>query len=134
MTEDRFHNDDSSWKVFDNIEGKIGNRWWLWVRRSVLVVYFQITPGRGADMPVEYFENIKKEKVIVICDRYSVYKTLARQHYMLCEPFTTITCQRWLPGTPQLYGMNILRGIIILVIVSCLVHNFVILLQTANKL
>jgi len=79
MTEDRFHNDESSWKVFENIEGKIGNRWWLWVSRSASVVYFQITPGRGADVPVEYFQNIKKKKVIVICDRYSAYKSLSRQ-------------------------------------------------------
>ncbi|HHE73825.1 MAG TPA: transposase, partial [Desulfobacteraceae bacterium] len=30
MTEDRFHNDESGWKVFESVEGKIGNRWWLW--------------------------------------------------------------------------------------------------------
>jgi len=79
MTEDRFHNDESSWKVFETVEGKIGNRWWLWVSRSVSVVYFQIAPGRGANVPVKYFKNIQKEKVIVICDRYSAYKSLAKQ-------------------------------------------------------
>ncbi len=79
MTEDRFHNDESSWKVFESVEGKIGNRWWLWVSRSISVVYFQIAPGRGADVPVEYFKNILKQKIIVICDRYSAYKSLARQ-------------------------------------------------------
>jgi len=79
MTEDRFHNDESSWKVFENVEGKVGNRWWLWVSRSVSVVYFQIAPGRGANVPVEYFKNIHKQKIIVICDRYSAYKSLAKQ-------------------------------------------------------
>ena len=79
MTEDRFHNDESSWKVFENVEGKIGNRWWLWVSRSVSVVYFQIAQGRGANVPVEYFQNIQKQKIIVICDRDSAYKSLARQ-------------------------------------------------------
>jgi len=79
MTEDMFHNDESGWKVFESIEGKIGNRWWLWVSRSISVVYFQIAPGRGADVPVEYFKNILKQKIIVICDRYSAYKSLARQ-------------------------------------------------------
>ncbi len=79
MTEDRFHNDESSWKVFENVEGKIGNRWWLWVSRSASVVYFQIAPGRGANVPVEYFKNIQKQKIIVICDRYSAYKSLAKQ-------------------------------------------------------
>jgi len=79
MTENRFHNDESSWKVFEHVEGKIGNKWWLWVSRSESVVFFQITPGRGADVPVEYFENIQQEKIIVICDRYSVYKALAKR-------------------------------------------------------
>jgi len=79
MTEDRFHNDESGWKVFESVEGKIGNRWWLWVSRSASVVYFQIAPGRGADVPVEHFKNIESQKIIVICDRYSAYKSLARQ-------------------------------------------------------
>lgn len=80
MTEDRFHNDESGWKVFESIEEKIGNRWWLWVSRSISVVYFQIAPGRGADVPMGYFKNIQQQKnIIVICDRYSAYKSLARQ-------------------------------------------------------
>ena len=79
MTEDRFHNDESGWKVFESVEGKIGNRWWLWVSRSASVVFFQIAPGRGADVPVEHFKNIESQKIIVICDRYSAYKSLARQ-------------------------------------------------------
>ena len=79
MTEDRFHNDESGWKVFENIEGKIGNRWWLWLSRSASVVYFQIAPGRGADVPVEHFKNIVREKIIVVCDRYSAYKSLSKQ-------------------------------------------------------
>jgi hypothetical protein len=79
MTENRFHNDESSWKVFEQVEGKIGNKCWLWVSRSESVVFFQITPGRGADVPVEYFGNTQQEKIIVICDRFSAYKSLAKQ-------------------------------------------------------
>jgi transposase len=79
MTEDRFHNDESTWKVFEEVDGKIGNRWWLWVSRSASVIYFQIAPGRGADVPVAYFKNIQKQEIIVVCDRYSAYKSLAKQ-------------------------------------------------------
>ncbi len=79
MTEDRFHNDESGWKVFESIEGKSNNRWWLWVSRSASVVYFLIAPGRGADVPVEHFKNIAGKKIIVVCDRYSAYKSLAKQ-------------------------------------------------------
>ena len=79
MTEDRFHNDESSWKVFESVEGKVGNRWWLWVSRSASVVFFKIAPGRGANVVVEHFNNTRQQKIIVICDRYSAYKSLARQ-------------------------------------------------------
>ncbi len=87
MTEDRFHNDESSWKVFESVEGKIGNRWWLWVSRSISIVYFQIAPGRGADVPMEYFKNIQQQKIIVICDRFSAYKSLARQMLFITLAF-----------------------------------------------
>ncbi len=79
MTEEMFHNDESGWKVFESVEGKVGNRWWLWVSRSISVVYFQIAPGRGANVPMEYFKNIRKQNIIVVCDRFSAYKSLARQ-------------------------------------------------------
>ena len=79
MTEDRFHNDESGWKVFESIEGKSNNRWWLWLSRSQSVVYFQIAPGRGTDVPLEHFKNITHQKIIVVCDRYSAYKSLAKQ-------------------------------------------------------
>ena len=85
MTEDRFHNDESSWKVFESVDGKIGNRWWLWVSRSPSVVFFKIAPGRGANVVVEHFNNTRQQKIIVICDRYSAYKSLARQ-----LPFITL--------------------------------------------
>jgi len=82
MTEERFHSDESGWKVFESVDGKIGNRWWLWVSRSASVVYFQIAPGRGADIPVDHFKNIqlnRNKKIIVVCDRYSSYKSLSKQ-------------------------------------------------------
>ena len=79
MTEDRFHNDESGWKVFEGIDGKVGNRWWLWVSRSASVVFFQIAPGRGTDVPAGHFGNIEHQQIIVVCDRYSAYKSLAKQ-------------------------------------------------------
>jgi len=79
MREDRFHNDESGWKVFESVEGKVGNRWWLWLSRSSSVVFFQIAPGRGADVPVAHFKDNEHQKIIVVCDRYSAYKSLATQ-------------------------------------------------------
>ena len=79
MLENRFHNDESGWKVFESVEGKIGNRWWLWVCRSASVVFYQIAQGRGANVVVEHFKDSTQQKIIVVCDRYSAYKSLARQ-------------------------------------------------------
>jgi transposase len=34
LTEALFHNDETGWKVFEAIEGKVGYRWYLWVTQS----------------------------------------------------------------------------------------------------
>lgn len=79
MTEKRFHGDETRWEVFEEVEGKIGHRWYLWVMQSVSVVYYRMAPGRGADVPKEHFAQLRKDllKVVLVCDRYSAYKSLA---------------------------------------------------------
>lgn len=52
MGEALFHNDETSWKVFENLEGKTGYRWWLWATRSATVVIFRVSPTRGAETPI----------------------------------------------------------------------------------
>lgn len=46
LTEELFHNDETGWKVFEAIDGKVGSRWWLWVTQSPSGVYYTITPWR----------------------------------------------------------------------------------------
>ncbi|WP_222424202.1 IS66 family transposase, partial [Desulfamplus magnetovallimortis] len=53
--EDLFHNDESRWKIFEHVEGKAGNLWWLWVSRSPSVVFFEIAQSRGASVPTAHF-------------------------------------------------------------------------------
>lgn len=81
LTEDLFHNDETGWKVFEAIEGKVGYRWWLWVTQSRSVVYYTLAPSRSGDIPIEYFSGLDKhlEQVIVVCDRYKGYIRLARE-------------------------------------------------------
>jgi len=127
MTEDRFHNDESSWKVFESIDGKVGNRWWLWVSRSTSVVFFQIAPSRGTDVPLRHFENIQHQKIIVVCDRYSAYKSLAKQLVFITLAFCWAHVRRdfldagkkypdlepwalsWVEKIGELYHINNLR-------------------------
>ena len=78
MTEQLFHNDETRWEVFVEIEGKVGTRWYLWVTRSPSVVFYCIDPSRSAAVPGAHFAGLQNDKVIIVCDRYSAYKKLAR--------------------------------------------------------
>jgi len=78
MTEELFHNDETRWEVFVKIEGKVGHRWYLWVTRSASVIFYCIDPSRSAAVPHAHFAGLCNGRVIIVCDRYSAYKKLAR--------------------------------------------------------
>ena len=78
MTETLFHNDETRWEVFVDLEDKVGSRWYLWVTRSASVVFFVLDPHRSAAVPGAHFAGLQNERVIIVCDRYSAYKKLAR--------------------------------------------------------
>ncbi len=78
MEEKLFHNDESRWEVYEAVEGKVGHRWYLWVIRSPSVIYYCMDPRRSAAVPMGHFGGLESEQVIVVCDRYSAYKKLAR--------------------------------------------------------
>jgi len=78
MTESLFHNDETRWEVFVEIEGKVGTRWYLWVSQSKSVVFYCIDPSRSAAVPGAHFAGLHNGRVIIVCDRYSAYKKLAR--------------------------------------------------------
>lgn len=71
-----WHADETGWKVFERVEGKKTNRWYLWAYRSSSVLYFDLEPSRAAAVPEAHFKGLSEG--IVICDRYSAYKKLAR--------------------------------------------------------
>jgi len=76
QSENRWHADETRWMVFAETEGKIGHRWYLWVFHSQSVVHFVLDPTRSAQVPIAELSD--SEGGIVICDRYSGYKKLAR--------------------------------------------------------
>lgn len=78
MSEQLFHNDETRWEVFVEIAGKVGTRWYLWVTRSPSVVFYCIDPSRSAAVPGAHFAGLQADQVIIVCDRYSAYKKLAR--------------------------------------------------------
>jgi len=78
MSESLFHNDESRWEVYVELDGKVGHRWYLWATRSREVIHYQIASTRSAAVPLAHFAGLEQEKVIVVCDRFSSYKKLAR--------------------------------------------------------
>lgn len=90
MTEKLFHGDETRWEVFEEVEGKTGHRWYLWVMQSASVVYYRMAPGRGADVPKEHFAKLRKDllEVVLVCDRYSAYKSLAKN----CDDLVLAYC------------------------------------------
>jgi transposase len=90
MAEKLFHGDETRGEVFEEVEGKTGHRWYLWVMQSVSVVYYRMAPGRGADVPKGHFAKWRKDllQVVLVCDRYSAYKSLA----LACEELILAFC------------------------------------------
>jgi transposase len=82
MGEKLFYGDETRWNVFAEIAGKVGHRWYLWVTRSASVVFFHIAPSRGAAVPKAHFAKLHTDlvQVVLVCDRYSAYKSLAKEH------------------------------------------------------
>lgn len=80
MGEKLFHGDETRWEVFEEMPGKSGHRWYLWVTQSPSVVFYQMAPSRGAAVPKAHFAKLRKDlvEVVLVCDRYSAYKSLAK--------------------------------------------------------
>jgi len=83
-----FHGDETGWRVFEDIEGKAGHRWYLWLTRSASAVCFWMAPGRGADVLKRHMAGLDKGAfVIFVCDRYSAYPCWAKDYPMVLLAF-----------------------------------------------
>ena len=81
MSESLFHGDETRWRVFETVEGKTGRRWYLWVFLSESVHYYRVASTRATTVPREHFATLDEtiEDAILVCDRYSAYKCLAKE-------------------------------------------------------
>ncbi|MEE9148504.1 MAG: IS66 family transposase [Candidatus Tectomicrobia bacterium] len=96
MGEKLFHGDETRWEVFEEVAGKTGHRWYLWVTQSASVVFYRMAPGRGADVPKAHFAQLRKDlvDVVLVCDRYSAYKCLAKDHDALILAYCWVHVRR----------------------------------------
>ena len=71
LSDKHWHADETGWKVFEAIEGKVTNRWFLWVFKSTSTAVFVLDPSRSAKVIKEFFGH--NSKGIISCDRYCAY-------------------------------------------------------------
>jgi len=78
------HIDETSWQVFEDVEGKANHRWWLWVFVSVDTICFHIDPTRSssvleAHLGIDFSAKSLPpgRSLLVSSDFYTVYQSLA---------------------------------------------------------
>lgn len=72
-----WHADETRWEVFEELEGKVGHRWYLWVFKSKTVVCFVLDPSRSAKVPGAALQGV--DQGILSVDRFGAYRKFARQ-------------------------------------------------------
>ena len=71
---DHWHMDETRWKVFQEVEGKKGHRWWLWIVVTRDTCVYLLDPTRSGAVPKNFLgEN---PQGVISADRYSAYKPL----------------------------------------------------------
>ena len=82
MGEKLFHGDETRWQVFEEVEGKTGYRWYLWGNAISLRGVLPHGPwarSRGAQKG--HVDKLQRDlvEVVLVCDRYSAYKSFAKR-------------------------------------------------------
>ena len=72
------HADETGWRVQEFRDRGRSSRAWLWTSVSPDAVYFHIDPSRSAEVAMKLFGSTEGT-VVLVCDRLSTYKKLARE-------------------------------------------------------
>ena len=111
--------DETRWMVFEEVEGKTGYRWWLWVVITIDTVVYLLEPTRSAQVPKNHLG--KDAEGIINADRYSAYKALGaririafcwshvrRDYIRIWDGHKTLRgwADIWLKRINELFGLN----------------------------
>lgn len=69
--------DETRYLVFEASEGKANNKWWLWILLTADAIVYVVDPTRSATVPLAHFSG---RSGILVVDRYSSYKAMARKN------------------------------------------------------
>ena len=79
------HADETSWRVFEQVEGKEGHRWWLWAFITGDTVVFRMDPTRSTAVLERHFGIDRADgalaegrRLLLSTDFYTAYQSLAR--------------------------------------------------------
>lgn len=72
-----WHADETGWKVFEPIEGKKNNRWFLWIFHNTETVVHKIEKTRSSKVLLNHF-GAEHAGGILNVDRYAAYKVIAK--------------------------------------------------------
>ena len=79
---DHWHMDETRWRVFAELDGKVGHRWWLWVAVTADTCVYILDPSRSAAVPQNHLGG--KTDGILSADRYAAYKALGTIKIAFC--------------------------------------------------
>jgi transposase len=74
-TQEHWHADETSWKVFTDKQDKKTFNWWMWVFASATVVVYILDRTRSASVPEKHLGG--RSSGILNVDRYAAYKILS---------------------------------------------------------
>jgi transposase len=79
------HADETTWRVFEQVDGKDGHRWWLWVFLAEDTVVFRMDPTRSTAVLERHFGVDRRDealpegrRLVLSTDFYTAYQALAR--------------------------------------------------------
>lgn len=115
-----WHMDETRWLVFEDLEGKDGHRWWLWVSVSEDCCVFVLDPSRSAKVIKDHLGE--DAEGIINADRYSAYKSLLGEAIQIAfcwfhvrQDFVRIAdgskklrgwAEEWIDRIGEVYGQN----------------------------
>ena len=118
------HGDETGWRVQSLSEADRTSRAWLWTSVSNDAVYFHIDPSRSARVAHRLF-GAASRTLFLVCDRLSIYKTMAREldgAVILCwcwahqrrdfihgaagQSRLTRWCRKWIERIASIYKLN----------------------------
>jgi transposase len=111
--------DETRWLVFEEVEGKEGYRWWLWVVITTDTVVYLLEPTRSAKVPKNHLPD--HPEGIINADRYAAYLALGEKIFVaFCwshvrrdfvrvqDGYRTLTpwAQSWITRINELFALN----------------------------